>query len=323
MATSRRAEISETLRHRVLSALHFQQLRPGSRLPSARRLAVELGADPRVIVAAYRALEREGIVERRPRSRAFFVAGTLRGETLAPTAEWLVDVLAGGLARGVRAPDFPEQARRSIETLRLRAACIECNRDQLVWLTRELQDDYGIAATGVELDTLASDEDSSSLLRGADLLVTTREHEREVRPLARRLERPLIVVDWRRDLRAEVTRLLAAGPVHFIGTDPRFADKVRRLLAPADGASNVRPVILGQDDPSGIPPGSPTWVMRSAREVLGEIPSHVRTLSTLRSFDADSQRAILRFVVRANLAALASLAAYPPSPRDETTESEG
>src|SRR5690606_42155468 len=67
------ADISEALRQQILSALHFRTLGPGRRLPSARRLAAELRADPRVVLAAYRGLEREGLVERRPPSRAFYV----------------------------------------------------------------------------------------------------------------------------------------------------------------------------------------------------------------------------------------------------------
>lgn len=311
MAASRRFEISDTLRQRVLSALHFRQLSAGSRLPSARRLALELGVDSRVVVAAYRALEREGMVVRRPPSRAFFVAdgaadGAVGGTPL-PTAEWLVDVLAGGLARGVRAPDLPEHARRSLETLRLRAACLECNADQIGWLMGELQEDFGIAASGVELPlTGAGDGALPTAVRQADLLLTTPAHEAEVRPLAERLGTPLIVVGWRADLFAEVTRLLAEAPVYFVGTDVRLADKLRATFAARDGAHNVRTVIVGRDDVADIPPGAPTWVMRTARDVLGGIPAQVRTLSTLRAFAADAQRAILRLVVHANMAALAS-----------------
>lgn len=307
MATSRRVQISETLRQRVLNALHFQRLAVGSRLPSARTLASELDADARVILAAYRALEREGVVERRPPSRAFFVAGTSDAGTLAPTTEWLVDVLVGSLARGVHVPDFPEHARRSLETLRLRAACIECNTDQLVWLSRELEEDFGIAAARVEPGELReSDHRLPPEVRSADLLLTTPAHEEEVRPLAERLGRPCFVVTWRADLMAEVTRLLALGPVYFVGVDPRFADKLGRLFATVQGGDNVRPVILGRDEVASIPPGSPAWVMRTARERLGEVPAHVRALSTLRAFAPETQRAILRFVVQANLAALAS-----------------
>ena len=102
--------------------------------------------------------------------------------------------------------------------------------------------------------------------------------------------------------------LLAAGPVYFIGTDPRFADAVRRAFAGTGRDANVRPVIAGRDDVSALPAGAPAYVMRTARERLGGVPPQLRALSTLRAFDAEARRAILRFIVRANLAAFASRA---------------
>src|SRR5947199_10673592 len=64
----RRNDIHETLRRRVMSDLHLGLVRPGQRLASARETARELGTDYRVVVAAGRALEREGLLEIRPRA---------------------------------------------------------------------------------------------------------------------------------------------------------------------------------------------------------------------------------------------------------------
>ncbi len=303
----RRGDISDTLRQRVLSALDFGTLRAGSRLPSARVLARELGADARVVTAAYRQLAREGVVERRPPSRAYFVADARPAAGApSPTAEWLVDVLAGSLARGVPAPDFPELARRSLETLRLRAACIECNRDQLVWLRRELVEDFGLLATEVDLATLPHrDDDVPPTLRSADLLVTTRAHADEVHRLADRLGKPLVVVAIRPDLDAEIVRLLAAGPLYFLATDARFEAKLRQLYPDAP-AEHLRTVLVGRDDVEAIPEGAPAYVFRTARDLLGGMPSRIRPLSTLRAFSTDTQREVLRFILRANAAALAT-----------------
>ena len=300
----RREAISDTLRQRVLSALHFGTLRAGSRLPSARVLAAELRADPRVVTAAYRSLESEGVVERRPPSRAYFVVET-RAVTgaLAPTAEWLVEVFAGSLARGVAAPDFPEHARRSLETLRLRAACVECNRDQLVWLCRELHEDYGVVAAEIDVDALRDDEPAPAAVRSADLLVTTPPHADVTRRLGVRFDKPVVVATLRPDLVAEIARLLADGPLHFVGTDPRFERKLRALYPDAP-AAHLRTVLVGRDDVAAIPAGSPAYVMRTARDLLGGVPSDLRPLSTLRAFAPETQRELLRFVLRANAAAL-------------------
>ena len=300
----RRSDISDTLRQRVLSALHFGTSHPGDRLPSSRTLAAELVVDARVITAAYRQLERDGLVERRPPSRAFFVADSpaMVGARV-PAAEWLVEVFAGGLARGVPAPDVPEHARRHLETLRLRAACVECNRDHLVWLCRELQEDYGLVASEVDVATLRDADVLPPALRSADLLVTTASHAEQVDPVAERVGKPLVVATVRPDLTREITRLLAGGPVFFVGTDVRFASKLHDLFGEAH-PENVRPVIVGRDEIDAIPDGSPAYVMRTARDLLGGVPAHVRPLSTLRAFSPETQRAILRFIVHANASAL-------------------
>jgi DNA-binding transcriptional regulator YhcF (GntR family) len=304
----RRNDISDTLRQRVLSALHFGTLSAGSRLPSARILAAELKADPRVVMAAYRQLEVEGMVERRPPSRAYFVVETRPAAgALTPTAEWLVEVFAGSLARGVPAPDFPEHARRSLETLRLRAACVECNRDQLVWLCRELHEDYGVLASEVDVASLSDDEPLPSALRSADLLVTTGRHADVVQRLGDRLEKSVVVATIRPDLAAEIARLLAAGPFYFVGTDPRFERKLHQLYRDAP-AGHLRIVLVGRDDVDAIPDGSPAYVMRTARDLLGGVPSHLRPLSTLRAFAPETQREFLRFILRGNAAVLGARA---------------
>ncbi len=121
--------------------------------------------------------------------------------------------------------------------------------------------------------------------------------------MATRLGKPLVLVTLRPEIVVEVARLLTAGPVYFLCTDPRFPAKVRHLYGGIANAANVRPVVLGVDDPTDIPSGAPTWVMRTAIERLGSVPSHVRVLSTSRIFSSDTTRELLSHVVRANLAA--------------------
>ena len=48
----RRADLAETLRRRIVSAVTAGLARRGDRLPSAREVAAELDADPRLVLAA-------------------------------------------------------------------------------------------------------------------------------------------------------------------------------------------------------------------------------------------------------------------------------
>ena len=238
-----------------------------------------------------------------------------------------MDVLAQALDRDIPVPAFPEHARHAVERLRLRAACVECNTDQQVWLSRELAEDYGVEAVGVELDIAAaaladlSTDDASPAadasavvrflppeLRRADLLVTTPAHAPVVQSLAERAGKACVVATQRADLSAELERLLAAGPVYFVGTDPRFAAKLRALFSTWAHPEHVRPVILGAADPGAIPAGAPAYVMRTARDRLGGVPPQARVLSTLRALSRETRAQLLRYLVRANLHASAASA---------------
>lgn len=57
----------------MIGAVRDGRLAPGSRLPTVRELAVELGLAPNTVARAYRELETAGIVETRGR-RGTFVA---------------------------------------------------------------------------------------------------------------------------------------------------------------------------------------------------------------------------------------------------------
>jgi len=303
---TRRSRIADTLRQRLFSAVHLGLLQPGERLPSARELAREFNTDRRVILRAYQELEREGLVELRPRSGIYFT--TLRGPAggdLSRQAKWLADVLVQALLRGIPAPEFPDQLHAYLGTLRLRAACLECNDDQIESLCAELRADYGFETSGVDVDALIAEEKSLPEVRRADLLVTTPFHAGEVKELAERQGKPWIAASLKADIFAEIARRLPAGPVYFVVTDPRFAEKLGKIFANTAGAANLRALIEGRDDLDQIGADSPVYVTTLARERLAGTPLLRRVIPEMRVFSPESARELLTFVLRANMQALA------------------
>lgn len=304
-AMAHRHDIANALRQRLLSGSHLGLIRPGERLSSVRELAHEFGVDPRVVLAAYRVLEREGLVELRQRSGIFF--GTPAGaplEQLSQGAEWAVDVLLQGFAWGTPIPDVPARLARYLETVRLRGACIECNDDQIAALCAELKSDFGFDTVGQNVDDLLRAPSTPHELRAVDLLVTTPFHAGEVQELAERAGVPWIAVSYRADVFAEIARLLPTTPVFFVITDARFAAKLGKIYASSPGADNLRVVVLEREDVADIPSGAPTYVSRTARERLAGHPLLERVVPETRMFSPASARAILTFVVRANADAL-------------------
>ena len=308
MARIGRDTIAAALRDRIVGGLHTGRMRGGERLPGTRVLASEFGVNERVVLGALRSLAREGIVSVRPRSGAYVVPPhPSAGAALPHLGTWLVEMLIQARARGLPPRDVAEYVRRCTETRRLRAACIECNRDQLHLLCSELAADHGFATESVEVRAL--DEASVTLAR-ADVLVTTRFHGTAVRAAAERLGKPWIAVGLRPSVMREVARLLGAGPVFYVATDPRYERKLRRMLPPSTHAENLRVLIAGRDDLTSIPPDAPTFVMSSARRHVdaqfgpGRGPG--RPIHPPRSFSEDAARELLTFTVGANMAAFAA-----------------
>jgi len=305
--TSRRSdEMSTVLRRRIVSALRAGALERGDRLPSARDLAVELDADPRLVLSAYRVLAREGLVEIRPRS-GIYVAVTSAAVAGGPPAGaegWIVDVLTQGVAREIPAPELGEWVRRCVSTVRIRAAVVGTTDDQVDGMCRELRGDYGVEAKGMRADALPARGTIPPDLRRADVVITTEAHADRVARLAKRMGRPQIVVNIRPDLVSTEWNLLLRGPVYVVVSDARFVPILREFFEGVEGAENIRPVVLGRDDPAVIPAGAPVYVTRSARSRLGNVRLPGRLIPPARIFAPESAREILAYVVRANMRAL-------------------
>lgn len=58
----------EQLRRQLLAEISSQRLPPGSKLPSVRRLAADLGLAPNTVARTYRELESAGVVATRGRN---------------------------------------------------------------------------------------------------------------------------------------------------------------------------------------------------------------------------------------------------------------
>ena len=315
-----RETLLSRMRQRVAGRMRLGLLKPGDRIPSVRTVANELRVDPRSVLAAYQQLSREGLVELRPRSGAYVASPRDRaadGGVLADRdAEWLIDQLTHALEVGIPAPAFPEHARRALETRRLRAVVLDRNDDQLWSTARELTDDYGFDTSAIDLDTIRGERSLPLPLRRADIIVTA-SPTRAIESLAKRSQVPLVGVTMCPDLFAEVRRLLLSDAVYFVVSDPRFARKLRRFLAPTRGASRFHVLVYGRDDLRTIPTSAALYLTRLTRHRMqatqqpGGEPKVMsdeflllqRVMPEARVFSGQSARDLITFVVRANQAA--------------------
>ncbi len=307
MPQPRRQGITDALRQRLLGALASGALRDGARLPSTRELARDLKADPRVVAEAYRVLAGEGLVELRPRSGVFLSTRPAAGTTPSPqgaSPQWLADVIADGIRRGVSAPAIVDAFAAATRSRSLAAAIVAATTDQAAGLARELRDDFGVQATGIVVEDLPARGDDHDLPRAitrAHFVVGTEASEPQVARLADRLGVPHVIIDMRPDLLSPDWRLLLTRVTYAVIADARFGALVQAFVDGAEGARNLRVLVAGRDDLSVIPPDAPTYITEAARERIGRhrLPGHL--VLPARTLSDASTRAIAQTVVQAQL----------------------
>jgi hypothetical protein len=219
----------------------------------------------------------------------------------------MADVLAQALAREIPGPELHEWLRRTLETLRLRAAVITTTTDQAFGLCRELRDDFGMEADAVLADELAASGAQPLPIRRADLLLTTVAHADRVHALGAELRKPVTVIELRPDLTVGEWALLLRQPVYAIVASEKFGRMLREFFKDVPDVQNLHVVVLGTDDLSSIPANAPTYVTQHVRSQLAGVTIPGRILPAARTISMQSAREIFGFIVRSNLEALARL----------------
>ncbi|HET7457741.1 MAG TPA: GntR family transcriptional regulator [Gemmatimonadaceae bacterium] len=319
MARNRRDALTERLRRQLLTELRNGARAPGDRLPSTRVVGRQVRADPRVVLAAYRELAEEGLVEMRERSGIFVAGdrsdgdGTGASAVGAPAESWLADVLAQAVARALPAPELASWLERAASSSPpLVAAVVAATDDQCQGIARELAEYYGVEAVALPAGVPPADAWSGNgatgrlpaALRRASFIVTTAACASPVRRLATRLGKPFVSIDVRDDLVGDEWRMLLRRPVHVVVTDARFVTTLRHFFAGTPGADNLHAVVLGRDPReavAAIPDDATVYVTHAARARLGDTALPGRVLPPARVFSPDCAREIMGIVVRENL----------------------
>ena len=301
-----RNAIVDTMRGRLLRGLQAGTLRAGARLPSARDLAAEFGVDHRYLISAYKQLEMERLVELRPRGGAYMLPQPPSEHGVPPLPEaWIVEVFVQGLGRELPAPELHEWLRRCIETLRLRAVVIAGTEHQADTLSRELRDDFGFETDILRADVLPHTALAPLAVRRADLLVATQAHGHRARALGAEEHTPVVVVETVTELMGGEWAVLLRRPVYAVVETATFGDMLRAFFSNVPGIENLRIIVHGRDDLAAIPEGAPTYLTQRVRDALRGARVPGRVLSATRMIGPQSARAILAFIVRANLDAMA------------------
>lgn len=313
------AALSDRLRDRILNALHLGMLRPGDRLPSIRTLWRELGVDHRVVAAAYRTLEDEGLVEVRGRSGVYLAPQEqLGGELLAETARWMAGVLVEGWKRRLTIAEIPELIRRCTGSVTLRCAVVESNEDQMTAYAGELNEQFGLHPVPVKISPVPLPRPDRSVefhwvedvLRGCDLAVTTSYHSRLVRKAAENVGKPAVTLTVNSEVVEAIQRRLREGRLTVVAVDPEFGTRMRAMYLGEDGDPDQIRLILAEsrEAVAALDPDEAVILTRAARQLLGETGEMPMLVPHSPTFSAQTARELLEVIIRLNVQA-ANLAA--------------
>ncbi|MBT2498000.1 GntR family transcriptional regulator [Agromyces sp. ISL-38] len=102
----------EQIRVQVIEAVRSGDLVPGSRMPTVRRLAEELGLAVNTVARAYRELEHDGVIETRGRNGSFVSA---TGDPTRQQAQLAASAYADRITQlGFDAPEALELVRAAL-----------------------------------------------------------------------------------------------------------------------------------------------------------------------------------------------------------------
>lgn len=167
------AIILDRLRERIVSGIYFGLWRPGERLPSIREIAEAEGVDRKTAAAAYRRLEREGLVRVHPRS-GVYLRVQRASEAATPLEKlyrrWLENTYARASALGLRTNTILHLVTSVAEVERLRVPVVEQDWPQAETIAAELRERAGINTVAIPFNSIVRDD---AVWTEAPFVVTT------------------------------------------------------------------------------------------------------------------------------------------------------
>lgn len=275
--------IVEQLRDRILAGMFLGQWRPGERLPSIRDVADAENVDRKTAAAAYRRLQREGLVDVRARSGVYLKQDTRHqqgGPLQRLERRWLENTYETGHEIGLDTQGMIRLLGAVASVERRPVPVVEADWSQAEVLANELRERLG-ARTVPFLVSQLNGEDR--VIAEAPFFVTTPFQRARVAEVAG--SRPVVQLILARDLIDQIQRSMARGPVLVVVPSDDVAAKVKSALLRGNAALNEGNArVLVPADPERLVeaaeqascvflwPGTPGWVVRQLESLHCVIP---------------------------------------------------
>ena len=285
------AIILDRLRERIVSGIYFGLWRPGERLPSIREIADAEGVDRKTAAAAYRRLEREGLVRVHPRS-GVYLRVQRASEAATPLEKlyrrWLENTYARASALGLRTNTILRLVSSVAEIERLRVPVIEQDWPQAETIAAELRDRAGINTVAIPLSHINRED---PLWTEAPFLVTT--------PYCRTAllgvdhSKPIVEATLATETVRELKECMRQGELTVVVANDGIAERLRPFLLRAQNGNSEAITIASAEDPAHLAndtkrarmvflwPGTPQWAEESIAARTPVRPLHCLSDETL------------------------------------------
>lgn len=279
------AIIVDQLRDRIVSGLFLGHWQPGERLPSIRDIADAEHVDRKTAAAAYRRLQREGLVRVRARSGVY-----LRGEPSKDSAahplhrlyrRWLENTYEGARALGLDTAAILEilEAVCAVEDRRI--PVVEADWSQAETLSQELRTRLGIRAVPFVVGEVDA---ADPVIAAAPFVITTPFHRARLGSTLG--ERPVIELILSRAFLQELRDRIDAGSLVIVAPSGPVAEQLqlalqRGHLANANGRVQVLVATeqgklserVRDADCVFLWPGAPAWATHELESLDCVVPA--------------------------------------------------
>ena len=305
------AIILDRLRERIVSGIYFGLWRPGERLPSIREIAEAESVDRKTAAAAYRRLEREGLVRVHPRSGVYLRTQRV-SEAATPLEKlyrrWLENTYARASALGLRTNTILRLVTSVAEIERLRIPVVEQDWPQAETIAAELRERAGVNTVALPLNCINKED---AVWTEAPFVVTT--PYCRVALAAVESNKAVVEATLASETVRELKECMHEGELTVVVANDGIASRLRPFLQRAGNGSGLEGITIATaEDPNHLAndtkrarivflwPGTPQWAEESIAARTPVRPLHClseETLSRVRAAILDAAVARERDVI--------------------------
>lgn len=229
------------VKYSITEKIQSGDLHSGFRLPTERELSEQLAISRNTVSAAYKDLEKEGLLVSR-QGKGTFVAEDFRqalsGELHERIISYVDQGLEEALAGGMEARDYlrvvDQRVTEKIEGLRTaHAIYVECNPEQAIYYARQIEAGTHLKCQGLTVaELMEMSDETKGILHEARVIITTANHVPEVQECTRDFGKAVLGVAANPDLQTmvKIARFPEGTRFAFVGISERFLDEVGAAL---------------------------------------------------------------------------------------------